>query len=67
MYNIIQEEFGEVDDAITLRWTFNTIKEYHQAAQRDPEEVYRENDRVENEPSLPKPIIISIDNLGEEF
>ena len=65
MYNIVKEEFGEVDDAITLGWTFNTLKEYHQAAQRDPEEVYRENARVEI-PNTPDPAIEEF-TLGDEF
>ena len=43
-------------------------QKYHQAAQRDPEEVYMENARVENEPALPpEPVIISAKDLGEEF
>ena len=67
MYNIIKEEFGETDNTIALGWTFNTLKKYHQAAQRDPEEIYMENVRVENERSLPEPVIISADDLGEEF
>lgn len=33
MYNIIKEEFGEVDDTITIGRTFNTLKEYHQVVQ----------------------------------
>lgn len=68
MYNIIKEEFEEVDDPIPFGWTFNALKSYHQAAQRDPDEIYMENVRVENEPSLPpEPVIISADDLGEEF
>ena len=68
MYNIIEEEFGETNNSIALGWTFETLKDYHQAAQRDPEEVYMENARVENEPSLPpEPVIISAEDLGEEF
>ena len=51
MCNIIEEEFGEVDDPIPLGWTFNTLKRYHQAAQRDPDEIYRENAQVQ----LPRP------------
>ena len=68
MCNIIKEEFGETDNTIALGWTFNTLKEYHQARQRDPKEVYMENARVENEPSLPpEPVIISAKDLGEEY
>ena len=68
MYNIIKEEFEETDNTIALGWTFNTLKKYHQAAQRDPDEIYMENARVENEPSLPpEPVIISAEDLGEEF
>ena len=43
MYNIVKEEFGELDNTIVLGWTFNTLKDYHQAAQHDPNEIYREN------------------------
>ena len=68
MCNIIEEEFGEVDDPIPLGWTFNALKDYHLAVQRDPDEIYMENARVENEPSLPpEPVIISAEDLGEEF
>ena len=68
MCNIVKEEFGEVDDPTLLGWTFETLKDYHQAAQRDPDEIYMENARVENEPALPpEPVIISIDILGEEY
>ena len=65
MYNIIEEEFGETDNTIALGWTFNTLKKYHQATQRDPEEVYRENARVEI-PNTPNPAIEEF-TLGEEF
>ena len=68
MCNIIEEEFGDVDDPTPLGWTFETLKDYHQAAQRDPEEIYMKNARVENEPSLPpEPVIISAEDLGKEF
>ncbi len=68
MYNIIKEEFEETDNTIVLGWTFETLKDYHKAAQHDSEEIYMENARVENEPSLPpEPVIISIDLLGEEY
>ncbi len=68
MCNIVKEEFGEVDDPTLLGWTFETLKDYHLAAQRDPDEIYMENTRVENEPSLPpEPVIISAEDLGEEF
>ena len=67
MCNIVKEEFEEVDDPIPLGWTFNALKSYHQADQRDSDEIYMENVRVENEPSFPEPVIISADDLGEEF
>ena len=63
MCNIIQEECGEGDDPTPLGWTFETLKDYRQAVQRDLEEIY-----MENAPSLPsEPVIISIDLLGEEY
>ena len=67
MCNIIEEEFGETDNTIVLGWTFNTLKEYHQAAQRDPDEIYRENAQVE----LPAPERKEFPNeaaiLGDDF
>lgn len=65
MYNIIEEEFGEVDDTITLGWTFNTLKNYHQAAQHDSNEIYRENVRVE----IPNTLDPAIEEftLGDDF
>ncbi len=51
MCNIIKEEFRETDNTIVLGWTFNTLKKYHQATERDPEEVYMKNAQVE----LPRP------------
>ena len=67
MCNIIEEEFGETDNTIVLGWTFNTLKEYHQAAQRDPDEIYRENAQVE----LPTPERKEFPNeaaiLGDDF
>ena len=67
MYNIIEEEIGEVDNTIALGWTFNTLKKYHQAAQRDPDAIFRENVRVE----LPVPeadeLLEQKFVLGEDF
>ena len=63
MYDIIKEEFGETDNTLALGWMFETFRDYHLTAQRNPEEIY-----MENEPSLPpEPVIISIDHLGEEY
>ena len=50
MYDIIKEELGEMDNTIVLGQTFETLKDYHQAMQRDPDEVYRENVHVEIPP-----------------
>ena len=67
MYNIIEEEFGETDNTIALDWTFNTLKEYHQAAQRDPDEIYRENAQVELPASEPKEIPNEITRSTKEI
>ena len=67
MCNIVKEEFGEVDNTITLGWTFNTLKKYYQAAQRDPDKIYRENVQVElpapEPPEFPNEAAI----LGNDF
>ena len=65
MYNIIKEEFEETDNTIVLGWTFETLKDYHKAAQHDSEEIYRENVRVEI-PNDPDPEIEEF-TLGDDF
>ena len=61
MYNIIKEEIGEVDNTIALGWTFNTLKKYHQAAQQDPDAIFRENVLVKQ--SVPE----TTDSFEQEF
>lgn len=67
MYNIIEKEFEETDNAIALGWMFNTLKEYHQAAQRDPDEIYRENVQVALPASEPKEISNEITRAIKEI
>lgn len=43
MHDIIKEELGEVNNARVLGVTFETLKDYHLAVQKDPEGIYREN------------------------
>ena len=67
MYDIVTEEIGGTDNTIALGWTFNTLKKYHQAAQRDPDAIFRENVRME----LPVPeadeLLEQEFVLGEDF
>ena len=46
MHDIVQEELGEVDNSKILAVIFETLKDYHQASQRDPDSIYRENVQV---------------------
>ena len=57
MYDIVQEEVGEkADNPIVLGWTFNALKEYHEARAQDPKAIYRENARVAIRPQpMPEP------------
>ena len=54
LHDIVQEELGEVGSTAVLAQTFETLKDYHQAAQKDPDAIYREN--VEVIPPDPEPI-----------
>ncbi len=67
LHDIVQEELGEVGSTAVLAQTFETLKDYHQAAQRDPDSIYRENVRVE----LPVPeaneLLEQEFVLGEDF
>ena len=67
MYNIIKEEFRKTDNTIVLGRTFETLKDYHQAVQRDPDEIYRENDQVELPASERKEFPNEAAILGDDF
>lgn len=54
LHDIVQEELGETGSTAVLAQTFETLKDYHQAAQRDPDSIYRENAEVI--PPDPEPI-----------
>ena len=67
LHDIVQEELGEVGSTAVLAQTFETLKDYHQAAQKDPDAIFRENVRVE----LPVPeaneLLEQEFVLGEDF
>ena len=41
LHDIVQEELGEVGSTVVLAQTFETLKDYHQAAQRDTDAVFK--------------------------
>ena len=52
MYDIAKEELGEkADNSFVLGWTFEHLKDYHQAKRKDPEAIYQKNVRE----ALPPP------------
>ena len=57
LHDIVQEVAGEekADNPIVLGWTFNALKEYHQAKSQDPESIYRENAEVAIRPQPKRP------------
>ena len=67
LHDIVQEELGESASTAVLAQTFETLKDYHKAAQRDPDAIFRENVRVE----LPVPeaneLLEQEFVLGEDF
>ena len=66
MHDIVQEELGESASTAVLAQTFDTLKAYHQAAQRDPDSIYREN--VEVIPPDPEPANTTVEvDLGPDF
>ena len=67
LHDIVQEELGEVGSTAVLAQTFETLKDYHQAAQRDPDSIYRENVEViplDPEPTDPMDTMVV---LGPDF
>ena len=46
MYDIVKEELGEELHPFALGKAFESLKDYHKAAQRDPDSIYRKNARV---------------------
>ena len=66
MYDIVKEELGEELHPIPLAKAFETIKDYHKAAQRNPDSVYRKNARVRRPMPKQEPVIIAVKNLPPE-
>ena len=66
MYDIVRAELGEDLHPIPLGWTFETIKDYHKAAQREPDSVYRKNVRVRRPMPKQEPTIIALKDLPLE-
>ncbi len=66
MYDIIKEEIGEDLDPVTLGWTFETIRKYHQAKQLDPDSIYQENAHVRRPMPEQEPVIIAVKDLPPE-
>ena len=67
LHGIVQEELGEVASTAVLAQTFETLKDYHQAAQKDPDAIYRENVEVilpDPEPTYPMDTMVV---LGPDF
>lgn len=48
LYDIVKEVAGEekADNPFALGWTFEHLKDYHQAKAQDPETIYRKNAQV---------------------
>ena len=66
MYDIVNAELGEELHPISLGWTFNALKKYHQAMQKDPDSVYRKNARVRRPVPPQKPTFVAIEDLPSE-
>ena len=66
MYDIVKEELGEELHPISLGWTFNALKKYHQAMQLDPDSVYRKNAPVRRPVPPQKPTFVAIEDLPPE-
>lgn len=66
MYDIVKEELGEELHPIPLAKAFETIKDYHKAAQREPDSVYRKNVRVGRPMPKQEPVIIAVKDLPPE-
>ena len=66
MYDIVKEELSEELHPIPLAKAFETIKDYHKAAQRDPDSVYRKNARVRRSMPKQEPVIIAVKDLSPE-
>ena len=66
MYDIVKEDIGEEPHPIPLGWTFNALRRYHQAIQKDPDSVYRKNARVRRPMPKQEPVIIAVKNLPPE-
>ena len=66
MYDIVKEELGEELHPIPLGWAFESLKDYHKAAQRDPDSVYRKNARVHRSMPKQEPTIIAVKDLPPE-
>ena len=67
LHDIVQEELGETASTAVLAVIFETLKDYHQAAQRDPDSIYRENVEVippDPEPTYPMNTMVV---LGPDF
>ena len=64
LHDIVQEELGESGSTAVLAQTFRTLKDYHQAAQKDPDAIFRENAQVI--PPDPEPINTTVE-LGPNF
>ena len=66
MYDIVKEELGEELHPIPLAKAFETIKDYHKAAQRNPDSVYRKNARVRRPMPKQEPVIIAVKDLPQK-
>ncbi len=66
MYDIVKEELGEELHPFALGKAFESLKDYHKAAQRDPDSIYRKNARVHRPVPEQKPTIIAVKDLPPE-
>ena len=66
MYDIVKEELGEGLHPVPLGWAFESLKDYHKAAQREPDSVYRKNARVHRSMPKQEPTIIAVKDLPPE-
>ena len=66
MYDIVQEELGEELHPFALGKAFESLKDYHKAAQRNPDSVYRKNARVRRPVPKQESTIIAVRDLPPE-
>ena len=66
MYDIVKEELGEELHPFALGKAFESLKDYHKAAQREPDSIYRKNARVRLPVPKQEPVIIAVKDLSPE-